>query len=150
MGKTLVLVHEGVLMLDGHHLVIADKAEVGDDLAPEVETVAVADRAEDPRAVDLVTEGLGVKHAVDGGVVLVDLGILGVEVVDGTLQRADSGNGVDALPNEVRGVEVRTDRVTHSGTQTEQGLGVVNAEAGVHLKGDLGHRQMRQSSSSRG
>ena len=139
MGKTLVLVHEGILMLDGHDLVVADKTQIGDDGAPEIESVAVADRAEDPSAVDLIPEGFGVKNAVDGNVVLVDLGVLCVEVVDRTLKRADGGNGVDALPDQVGGVEVGTDRVTDSGTKAEQGLGVVNAEAGVHFKGDLGN-----------
>ena len=100
--------------------------------------VTEADRAEDPRAVDLVAEGLGVKHAVDGGVVGVDLGVLGVEVINGTLQGTDGGNGIDALPDEVRGVEVRADHVAHRLAQAKQRCGIVYAEAGVHLKGDLG------------
>ena len=91
---------------------------------------------------DLVTEGLGVEHAVDGNVVLVDLGVLGMEVVDGTLKSSNGGNRVDALPDEVRGVNGRADGIAHRLTQAEQRCGVVNAEAGVHLKGDLGHAML--------
>ena len=139
MAQTLLGVHQRVLMLDGHHLVVAHQAQVGDDVSPIVHTVAVANGAEDPGAVDLVGEGLGVKHAVFRGVVFVHLGVLGMEVVDAALQFADGGNGLDALPDQVRGVEVGADDIAHCRAEAEQGLGVIHAEAGVHLEGDLGH-----------
>ena len=58
---------------------------------------------------DLIAVMLGIQHAEFGGVVFVDLGILGVEVVDRALQHANGGNRVDSLPDEVRRVEIRTD-----------------------------------------
>ena len=125
-------------MLDGQHLIVAAEAEVGDQISPVGLAVAVAHGAEDPGAVQLVGVVLGVQHAVGGGVVLVDLGVLGVDVVDGTLQLADGGYGIHALPDQVGGIEVGTDHGTDGLAETEQGGGVVDAEAGVHLKGDVG------------
>ena len=125
-------------MLDGQDLIVAAEAEVGDHVSPVGLAVAVAHGAEDPGAVQLVGVVLGVQHAVGGGVVLVDLGVLGVDVVDGALQLADGGHGIHALPDQVRGIEVGADHGTHGLTQAEQGGGVVDAEAGVHLKGDVG------------
>ena len=52
--QTLLGGHEAILMLDGHDLIVADEAEVGDHISPVVKAVAVADAAEDPGAVELV------------------------------------------------------------------------------------------------
>ena len=111
MAESLVGSHKRILVLDGHNLVVANETEVRDHISPVVETVAVAYAAEDPRAVSLVAVVLGIKDTELGGVVLVDLGILGVEVIDCALQLTDSRNGVDSLPDKVRGVEVSTDDV---------------------------------------
>ena len=136
--QSLVDGHEAVLMLDGQDSVVAAEAEVGDQVSPVGLAVAVAHGAEDPGAVQLVGVVLGVQHAVGGGVVLVDLGVLGVDVVDGALQLADGGHGIHALPDQVGGIEVGANDRSYCLAQTEQGSGVVDAEAGVHLKGDVG------------
>ena len=125
-------------MLDGQDLIVAAEAEVGDHVSPVGLAVAVAHGAEDPGAVQLVAVVLGVQNTVGGGVVLVDLGVLGVDVVDGALQLADGGHGIHALPDQVGGIEVGADDGSNCLPQAEQGSGIVDAEAGVHLKGDVG------------
>ena len=121
-------------MLDGKHAVIAAQTQVGDHISPIGLAVAVAHGTEYPRAVDLVAVVLGIQHAVLGGVVMVDLGILCMEVIDRALQLADSSHGIHALPYQVRGVKVCTDDVTNRCTQLKQRFGVVHAEAGVHFE----------------
>ena len=61
-----------------------------------------------------------------------------MDVVDGALQLADGGYGIHALPDQVGGIEVRANNGAYGLAQTEQGSGIVDAEAGVHLKGDVG------------
>ena len=45
-------------MLDGHDLVVADEAEIRNDVAPKFNAVTVADGTEDPGSADLIAEGL--------------------------------------------------------------------------------------------
>ena len=101
LAETLVNGHDAVLVLDGDSSVVAAEAEVGDNVSPVALVVTEANCAEYPRAVKLVAIMLGVENAVLRGIVLVDLGILRVEVIDRALELADSCNGVDALPEKV-------------------------------------------------
>ena len=79
LAETLVDAHEAVLVLDGENAVVAYELKVGNEIAPVAFAVAEADGAEYPGAVDLVAVVLGVKHAVLGGVVGIDLGVLGTQ-----------------------------------------------------------------------
>ena len=69
-------------MLDRKHVVIAHEAQVGNEIFPVLVAVAVAHGAEYPRTVYLVGIVFGVEHAVDTGIDSVDLGVLGVYVID--------------------------------------------------------------------
>ena len=69
-------------MLDAQHVVVANQPQLAHDGLPRGVVVTVADGAEDPRPVDLVTVVLGVQHAVDGRVLRVHEAVLGVEVLD--------------------------------------------------------------------
>ena len=60
---------------------------------------------------ELIAIGVDVKHAVDGCICLVDLGVLCMYVVNCFAEISDCGNGVDTLPDEVRGVEVCADDI---------------------------------------
>ena len=126
-------------MLDGHNKVVAHKTEIAYDVFPVKLIVAVAYGTENPRAVSFVGIVLSVKDAEFSGVVLVNLGVLRMEVIDSTLKLADSGYGVDALPDEVRGVEVCADDVADCGAELKKSLGVINTEPGVHFKCNLGY-----------
>ncbi len=80
---------------------------------------------------------LSVEVAVDVGVDGVERGVFGVDVVDGSGEGADGFDGVDALPEEVAGVKVRTDGAAAGLAHAEHGLGVVDEKAGVGFEGDL-------------
>ena len=67
-GEAFVDAHQGVFVLDGDGAVVAGEAQLADQCAPELLAMAVADRAEDPGAVDLVGVWLGVENAVDGDI----------------------------------------------------------------------------------
>ena len=107
--------------------------------------MAVADRPEDPTAVEFVAVVLGVQHTVDLRVPLVDQTVLGVDMLEvgaRTLallaQPADGRDRVDALPEQMAGVEIRADAVRARGlAQLHQGLGVVDQEVRVHLEADI-------------
>ena len=90
-----------------------------DDIFPVSVIVAIADAAEDPAAVQLVREVFGVQYAVDSGVVLVDLGVLRMEVEDRMFlaEGADCGDGVNTLPDQMAGVEVGADFRADSGAE---------------------------------
>lgn len=124
-------------MFNGDDAVIARLAQLAENSAPGVLAVAVTHGAENPRALVDAVEGRGVQDAVDRRVVGVDGGVLGMEVVDGALEGPDGGDDVDALPEEVGGVEVRADDGADGLAQAKQRGGVVDAEAGVELKGNL-------------
>ena len=121
-------------MLDGEDAVVSAKAEIGDEVTPICLVISVADGTEYPRAVNFIAVVLCVKNTVFGGIVLVDLGILCMDVVDSTLKFADSGNGVHPLPNKVRGVEISTEVVSAGISEAEKCFGVVYAETGMHFK----------------
>src|SRR5579864_3044625 len=46
--ETLVARHDAVLVLDAEHVVVADEAQVRDDVLPDDRVVSVAARPEDP------------------------------------------------------------------------------------------------------
>ena len=133
LAKSLVNGHDAVLVLDGDSSVVAAEAEVGDNVSPVRLVVTESDCAEYPRAVKLVAVMLGIENTVLCGVVLVDLGILRVEVIDRALELADSGNGIDALPQQMGGVEVCADNGTYSRAEAEECFGIVYAEAGMPI-----------------
>ena len=81
----------------------------------------------------------GIQHAVHGGVVFVNLGVLGVEVEDCAAQGLDHRHRVHPLPDQMTGVQVGSDFRSHSLPQLQQRMGVVHAEAGVQLQGDFIH-----------
>ena len=82
LAKSLVNCHDAILVLDGDRSVVAAEAEVGDNISPIRLVITESNGAEYPRAVELVAVMLGIKNAVLCGVVLIDLGILRVEVID--------------------------------------------------------------------
>ena len=84
-------------MLDGQNSVVAAETEIGNKVSPIGLAVAVADGTEYPRAVDLVAVVLGIKHAVLCGVVMVDLGVLRVNVIDRACKLSDCRNGIFTL-----------------------------------------------------
>ena len=102
--------HQAVLVLDGNGVVIAHHPQ-GAHRCPSRSD----GRGRSPRSgrsscdADFVGIGLGVQHAVDAGVDLVDLGVLGVEEVDGVAQVANGRHGIDALPEQVGGIEIGAD-----------------------------------------
>src|SRR4051812_35094661 len=124
-------------MLDRKDVIIAEHAQRRDKLGPPLIRVTVADRAENPGAVALIRVLLGVKHARLRQVGVVDLGVLGVYVVDGIAQNANRLDRIDALPEHVARVEVRADRWPGNLTKPKHRLRAVDYEPGVHLDGDL-------------
>ena len=99
--------------------------------------VAVAAGAEDPGAVALVGIALGIQHAGERQVALVDLRILGVNMIDAVVQHADGGDRIDALPEHMARVVIAAHRFAGDGAQFQHRLRAVDHEAGVHLDGDL-------------
>src|SRR5688572_9344831 len=67
-GEAFVDAHQRVFMLDGDGAVVAGETQLTDQGAPELLAVPEANRAEDPRAVDLVGVWLCVEHTVDGDI----------------------------------------------------------------------------------
>lgn len=138
-------------MFDGEDAVVVVFAEHGDEGFPELVAVAVADGAEGPASAGEVAVGAGVEVAVVGAFVGVELGVLGVDVVEQPrlAECAGGEDGVDPLPEEVRGVEVGAQWPPAPGgsldvgllgglfAEADDGVGVVDAEAGVGLPADL-------------
>ena len=77
-------------MLDRENAIVSAELEIGNEISPIGLAISVAYCAEYPCAVDLIAIVLCIKHTVLCGVVLVDLRILGVNVVDSTLKLTDS------------------------------------------------------------
>ena len=151
--QPLVSGHQAVFVLDADDVIVPDEAQVGHDVAPHALAVAVADRPEDPRALDLLGVLLRVEHAVHGRVLRVDPAVLRVDVVDAVAERADGRRHVDLLPEHVARIEVAADRPARHIPQPQHRLGVVDDEVGVHLDGDAHAGRLTASSpwrSSRG
>ena len=124
-------------MLDADDVVVTHRPQRADDLLPLCHVHTVADRTEDPAAVQLVAVMLRIEHAVEGGVVLIDLRILRVEVEDRVAELANDRHRVHSLPDEVARIEVRADVFAGRFADAQHRLGVVNAEAGMKLERDL-------------
>src|SRR5579864_4388692 len=73
---------QAVFMLDRYNVVVAEHAECGDELAPKLNSMAIAAGAEDPRAVAFVGVRFGVKDAGAHHVCWVQLGTLCMHVKD--------------------------------------------------------------------
>lgn len=76
------------------------------------------------------------KEAVFAHLFFIHEGILGVEVIDHALQFADGRGAIDAVPDQVAGVEVGADVIAAVFAQANQGLGVGNCPAGMHFNGN--------------
>ena len=72
---------------------------------------------------------LCIENAVGSDIVLIELGVLCVNVVDSVAELADSGNRLDSLPDKMGGVEVCADGIAYSLSQLEKSFGIVAAEA---------------------
>jgi hypothetical protein len=99
--------------------------------------MAVAAGAEYPGAVALVRIALGIQHAGKRQVALVDLRILGVNMIDAVVQHADSGDRIDGLPEHMARVVITAHRFAGDGAQFQHRLRAVDHEAGVHLDSNL-------------
>ena len=115
-------------MLNRKHVVVADHAEIGNEITPPRQRMAVADGAECPRAMQNVAVGFGIKCTVDRGVVGVNAGVFGMDMEDraGCTQHAYGGNRVNALPPKMRRVKVCADLRPGGVAEPEQGFGVVD------------------------
>src|SRR5215203_7440903 len=98
--------------------------------------MAESNRAEVPRAMDLVGVWLGVENPIDGDIWSVEPGVLGVDVEDGVAEGANADQWVHPLPEEVRGVKVDADRIPADLAQPVEGIGVVGDESRVQLDRD--------------
>src|SRR5678809_682159 len=56
--------HEAVFVLNGKRTVISSHAQRGNEVAPEMPRISVADGAKNPGAIRFVAVMLGVEHAV--------------------------------------------------------------------------------------
>src|SRR3954452_13715498 len=130
LPHALVDRQQQVLVLDAHHVVVVDGPQRAHDVPPHPFALPVPDGSERPRSVEDVLVVLRVEHAVAPDVALVDERVLGVHVEDRGLppERGDGLDHVDALPEQVAGVEVRPDLRPHLRPQPEQRFGVVHDE----------------------
>src|SRR5260370_12753087 len=108
--EALVARHDAVLVLDAEHVVVADQAQVRDDVLPDDRVVPVAARPEDPGPLQLARVLLGVEDAIDHDVARIDAAILRMDVVDAVAEPADRGDHVDPLPAHAAGLEFAADR----------------------------------------
>jgi len=111
LPEALVRRHQTVLMLDREYTVVADETKGRDEGLPPLGAMAVADGAEDPASGRFVGVGLGVENTVHCRVARVDGAVLGVDVVDAAFERLERLERIDALPEEMRWVEVGADVV---------------------------------------
>src|SRR5262249_7638729 len=80
----------------------------------------------------------GIEAAVDAHIVRIQGGVLGMDMINRASVSKNTGrfNRVDALPKEVRGIEVGPEIVSRQATQVKEGLGIVDAETGMRFEGD--------------
>src|SRR5205823_13861129 len=79
-GEAVVAGASRILVLDRERAVVAHVAQGGGEVAPELDRMPVADRAEDPRALVRVAPGL--EDAVVREPIPAEAGVLGVYVED--------------------------------------------------------------------
>ena len=134
-------------MLDREHVVVAMATQHRDERLPELVAVTVSARAEVPRAVLEVAVRTRVVVAIDAAFVRVELGVLRVAVEEQArlAENARALDRIDALPEEVRRIEVRAeDRLALEArglhrrlAEADERVRVVDAEAGVRFPRDL-------------
>src|SRR2546421_1672116 len=135
-AKAFVDREKGVLMLDRERALIARQTERRQDALPLDLAMSVADRPENPGAEPDLVQRRRVQNAVASRVDRVDGGVLGVDVVEsaGPTQLGYRNRNIDALPEEVAGIEVGADRIPAGLAQAQQRGRVVDDEAWMHLK----------------
>ncbi|MPN55902.1 hypothetical protein SDC9_203586 [bioreactor metagenome] len=93
-------------MLDGDHVVVAVHPKRTQDILPYAVIMAVAHGAENPAPFRLGAIMTQIQHAVLGGIVCVDLCILGMKEINGFPKDTDGGHRVNPLPEQVAGVKI--------------------------------------------
>src|SRR5262245_21699986 len=97
----------------------------------------VAHGAKDPGAVQFIAIMLRVESSIRDRIPFVNGRVLGVAMPDRSFQGAQGGAGIDALPEEMRWIEVGADGSTGGSAELEECLRVVDNEAGMHFQADL-------------
>lgn len=85
-------------MFDRKRAIITYHAQIADHITPYVRAVTVTDGPEDPTALGNVAIRSHVQHAIQAGIEGVNLGVLGMEMIDGITQRADGRGQIYTLP----------------------------------------------------
>jgi hypothetical protein len=131
--------HQRIFVLDADYAVVTLLLEHANEWLPEFIAVAEAAGAEEPTAIVQVTIAARVERAVDLGIVRIDGRVFAVHVEDAALVTEYAGgfDRIDALPEEVRGIEVRAELPATGFAEAQDGFGVVDGEAGVGFEGDL-------------
>ena len=110
--------HKSVLVLNGD-CIVSPRRQIADDVLPVNKIVAVADGAEGPGAVEHIAVALCVKHARNGCVVLVDLGVFAWKwkIASPSFLMTATAH---ALPNEMAWVKVCADFGAYCLTELKQ------------------------------
>ena len=105
-------------MLDREHVVVTRHSEGANDVSPHQLIVSITHRAERPSPVGQVGVRFGVQDAIDRNIVRVQCRVLGMDMMDGSGEGPDGGDGVDSLPEEmtriVIGPDYRPDRIAEA------------------------------------
>src|SRR5580658_8023467 len=109
LGQTLLRREQAVFMFDRQRGIVAEHPQRRDKLAPPLGPVTVAASTENPAAVALMSVRFRIEHASAWKVGWVNLRVLGMDVEDGASKYANGGDRIDALPEEMAGIEVATD-----------------------------------------
>ena len=130
-------------MLDRKHLIVAEHAQRRDELPPPLFAVPVAAGAENPRPIPLVGVWFGVQHPGPRQILRVDLRVLRVHIKYRVAEHSYRRNGVNPLPKQMAGIQIRPHRRPRNLAQPQQRLRVVHHESGMHFDGDL-HAMFRR------
>src|SRR5512140_3066970 len=132
LGDAVVAAHRHILVLIGHHVVVADQGQLRDDLLPRYR--APTRDAEAEAAAEALPVALR-DHAGAAHVVRYELAILGVHVEDAPGERIDEVLHVDAEVDQVGRVEVEAELLAtaHQLHRAHGGLDVVDQLVGVGL-----------------
>src|SRR5262245_31394042 len=135
-------------MLHRKRAVIANHAESRDKAAPEMPRVTIADGAENPGAIGLIAVMARIKHAVDFRIPFMNRQVFGVDMPDRAFEGPNGGARIDALPEQMRGIEIGADDRPRSFPQFQQRVWVVDDKAGMHLQRNflnaLAFRELRR------
>ena len=125
-----------ILVLDRERAVVARRAERIDELAPELDGMPGADRAEDPAPLGRPVAGDRLEHAVEREELVLEARVLRMHVEDRIAERVHAGERIHALPEQVRGIEVDADALARALAEPQHRRGVVDDEARVRLDRD--------------